>query len=71
LAVSAAATIRPVSASTPMCSLRHDLRRLVPCFSTSLPLAGLMTSVLALMGLMLSAPDHTTISRRSVTLPVI
>jgi transposase len=71
LAVSAAATIRPVSASTPMCSLRHDLRRLVPCFSTSLPLAGLMTSVLALMGLMLSAPDHTTVSRRSLTLPVI
>jgi len=25
----------PVSASTPMCSLRHDLRRLVPCFSTN------------------------------------
>ena len=32
---------------------------------------GLMTSVLALMGLMLSAPDHSTVSRRSVTLPVI
>src|SRR5205085_3424639 len=35
LVVSAAATTRPVSASTPMCSLRHDRRRLVPCFSTS------------------------------------
>ena len=32
---------------------------------------GLMTSVLTLMGLMLSAPDHTTVSRRAVTLPVI
>ena len=32
---------------------------------------GLITSVLALMGLMLSAPDHSTVSRRSVTLPVI
>src|SRR5216110_2822833 len=35
LVVSAAATIRPASASTPMCSLRHDRRRLVPCFSTN------------------------------------
>src|SRR5213592_17072 len=35
LVVSAAATTRPVSASTPMCSLRHDRRRLVPCFSTN------------------------------------
>src|ERR1700674_3144659 len=35
LVVNAAATIRPVSASTPMCSLRHDRRRLVPCFSTN------------------------------------
>jgi hypothetical protein len=35
LVVSAAATIRPVSASAPMCSLRHDRRRLVPCFSTN------------------------------------
>ena len=32
---------------------------------------GLMTSVLSLMGLMISAPDHTTVSRRVVTLPVI
>jgi len=32
---------------------------------------GLITLVLALMGLMLSAPDHSTVSRRSVTLPVI
>jgi hypothetical protein len=32
---------------------------------------GLMTSVLTLMGLSLSAPDHTTVSRRAVTLPVI
>lgn len=30
---------------------------------------GLMTSVLTLMGLTLSAPDHTTVSRRAVTLP--
>src|SRR3954467_11750218 len=32
---------------------------------------GLMTSVLTLMGLTLSAPDHSTVSRRAVTLPVI
>jgi hypothetical protein len=32
---------------------------------------GLMTSVLTLMCLTLSAPDHTTVSRRAVTLPVI
>jgi transposase len=32
---------------------------------------GLMTSVLALMGLAIAAPDHTTVSRRAVTLPVI
>src|SRR3954447_26786512 len=32
---------------------------------------GLMTSVLTLMGLTISAPDHTTVSRRAVTLPVI
>ena len=32
---------------------------------------GLMTSVLTLMGLTLSAPDHTTVSRRAVTLPVM
>ena len=32
---------------------------------------GLMTSVCTLMGLTLSAPDHSTLSRRAVTLPVI
>jgi hypothetical protein len=32
---------------------------------------GLMTSGLSLMGLTISAPDHTTVSRRAVTLPVI
>jgi len=32
---------------------------------------GLMMSVLTLMGLTLSAPDHTTVSRRAVVLPVI
>ena len=32
---------------------------------------GLVTSVLSLMGLTISAPDHTTVSRRAVTLPVI
>jgi transposase len=32
---------------------------------------GLMTPVLSLMGLTISAPDHTTVSRRAVTLPVI
>ena len=32
---------------------------------------GLMTSVLSLMGLTISAPDRTTVSRRAVTLPVI
>jgi hypothetical protein len=32
---------------------------------------GLMASVLTLMDLTISAPDHTTISRRAVTLPVI
>ena len=31
---------------------------------------GLMTSVLSLMGLTISAPDHTTVSRRAETLPV-
>jgi len=30
---------------------------------------GLMPSVLALMDLTISAPDHTTVSRRAVTLP--
>ena len=29
------ATIRPVTASKPMCSLRQERRLLVPCFSTS------------------------------------
>jgi len=32
---------------------------------------GLMTSVLTLMDLTLSAPDHTTVSRRAVALRVI
>src|SRR5271165_2846413 len=32
---------------------------------------GLMTSVLTLMGLTISAPDHSTISRRTAALPVI
>jgi hypothetical protein len=32
---------------------------------------GLMTSVLSLMGLTISTPDHTTVSRRAVTLPVV
>jgi hypothetical protein len=32
---------------------------------------GLMTSVLTLMDLTISAPDHTTISRRAVKLAVI
>jgi hypothetical protein len=32
---------------------------------------GLMTSVLTLMGLTISAPDHTTVSRCAATLPVI
>src|SRR3954466_609881 len=32
---------------------------------------GLMTSVFTLMGLTLSAPDHSTLSRRTATLPVI
>ena len=31
---------------------------------------GLMASVLTLMGLTLSAPDHTTVTRRAATLPV-
>src|ERR1700730_5040954 len=30
-----------------------------------------MTSVLTLMGLTISAPDHSTVSRRTETLPVI
>jgi hypothetical protein len=32
---------------------------------------GLLTSVLTLMGLTISAPDHSTISRRTATLPAI
>ena len=32
---------------------------------------GLLTSVITLMDLRISVPDHTTISRRAVTLPVI
>jgi hypothetical protein len=46
----------------------------VLCAAFKLPLRqieGLMTSVLWLMGLTISAPDHTTVSRRAVTLPVI
>ena len=35
LVVSSEARICPVSASTPMCSLRQDRRLRVPCFSTS------------------------------------
>ncbi len=32
---------------------------------------GLMASILTLMDLTISAPDHTTVSRRAVTLPLI
>ncbi len=32
---------------------------------------GLMASVITLTGQTISAPDHTTVSRRAVTLPVI
>jgi hypothetical protein len=32
---------------------------------------GLTTSVLTMMDLSMSAPDHTTVSRRAATLPVI
>jgi hypothetical protein len=32
---------------------------------------GLLVSILTLMGLTISAPDHTTVSRRAVNLPVI
>jgi Transposase DDE domain len=32
---------------------------------------GLMASVITLMGLTISSPDHTTVSRSTVTLPVI
>src|SRR5208283_1899873 len=32
---------------------------------------GLIASVIPLMGLTISAPDHTTVSRRAVPLPVI
>ncbi len=43
-----------------------------PAFKLALRQAkGLMTSVLTLTGLTLSAPDHTTVSRRAVTLPVM
>jgi hypothetical protein len=31
---------------------------------------GLMMSVPSFMGLTISTPDHTTVSRRAVTLPV-
>jgi Transposase DDE domain len=41
-------------------------------FKLALPqIEGLMTSVLSLMGLTISAPDHPTVSRRAVTLRVI
>jgi transposase len=43
-----------------------------PAFRLALRQAeGLMASVITLMDLTISAPDHTTISRRAVTLPVI
>ena len=32
---------------------------------------GLMASIITLMDLTISAPDHTTVSRRAVKLPVI
>ena len=35
LALNVLATIRPVPASTPRCSIRHDRRVAVPCFSSS------------------------------------
>ena len=35
LVVTVAAAIRPVSASTAMCNLRHDRRVFVPCFASS------------------------------------
>jgi hypothetical protein len=35
LADNATATISPLSASMPICSLRQDRRRYVPCFSTN------------------------------------
>src|ERR1700687_5100046 len=44
------------------------------CWAFSLALwqaEGLMASGITLMDLTISAPDHTTISRRAVTLPVI
>jgi hypothetical protein len=45
---------------------------LQPAFKLPLrQIEGLMTSVLSLMGLTISTPDHTTVSRRAVTLPVI
>jgi Transposase DDE domain len=32
---------------------------------------GLIASIITLMGLVISAPDHATASRRAVTLPVV
>ena len=40
-------------------------------FRLALRLEGLMASIITLMDLTISAPDHSTISRRAVTLPVI
>jgi hypothetical protein len=47
---------------------------LMPRTAFKLPLRqteGLLASVLTLMKLTISAPDHTTVSRRAVKLPVI
>jgi hypothetical protein len=47
---------------------------LMPRTAFRLPLRqaeGLMASVITLMGLTIPAPDHTTVSRRAATLPVI
>jgi Transposase DDE domain len=47
---------------------------LILCTAFKLPLRqteGLLASVLTLMDLTISAPDHTTVSRRAVNLPVI
>jgi len=43
-----------------------------PAFKRPLrPTEGLMTSGLTLLDLTISVPDHSTVSRRAVTLPVI
>jgi len=47
---------------------------LMVCTAFKLPLRqteGLMASILTLMDLTISVPDHATVSRRAVTLPVI